>query len=96
MTFKLSDVFLIFDSFEQFQKRFSMQLNSTTLRFFVVGSDGGNGGDISCFLLCFMFYNNPPHSNLEVLQNQTDGSVRGTLFWVLNETSTAFGARMLR
>ena len=33
MTFKLSDVFLIFDSFEQFQKRFSMQLNSTTLRF---------------------------------------------------------------
>ncbi|KAM4579523.1 DNA mismatch repair protein Msh3 isoform 2-T2 [Fundulus diaphanus] len=34
--------------------------------------------------------------NLEILNNQTDGSVRGSLLWVLDHTRTAFGRRLLR
>ncbi|XP_015245692.1 PREDICTED: DNA mismatch repair protein Msh3 [Cyprinodon variegatus] len=34
--------------------------------------------------------------NLEILKNQTDGSVRGSLLWVLDHTRTAFGRRLLR
>ncbi|XP_072038538.1 DNA mismatch repair protein Msh3-like [Amphiura filiformis] len=33
--------------------------------------------------------------NLEIFKNQTDGSSQGSLFWVLNHTSTKFGSRML-
>ncbi|MED6236859.1 hypothetical protein ATANTOWER_015239 [Ataeniobius toweri] len=34
--------------------------------------------------------------NLEILNNQTDGSVRGSLMWVLDHTRTTFGRRLLR
>ncbi|XP_005795118.2 DNA mismatch repair protein Msh3 isoform X1 [Xiphophorus maculatus] len=34
--------------------------------------------------------------NLEILNNQTDGSVRGSLLWVLDHTHTPFGRRLLR
>ncbi|XP_077378890.1 DNA mismatch repair protein Msh3 isoform X2 [Festucalex cinctus] len=34
--------------------------------------------------------------NLEILNNQTDGSVRGSLLWVLDHTRTPFGRRLLR
>ncbi|CAJ1069112.1 DNA mismatch repair protein Msh3 isoform X1 [Xyrichtys novacula] len=34
--------------------------------------------------------------NLEILNNQTDGSVKGSLLWVLDHTRTAFGKRLLR
>ncbi|XP_053727295.1 DNA mismatch repair protein Msh3 isoform X2 [Synchiropus splendidus] len=34
--------------------------------------------------------------NLEVLQNQTDGGVRGSLLWVMDHTRTLFGRRLLR
>lgn len=36
-----------------------------------------------------------PYRNLEVLENQTDGSTRGTLLWSLDETVTPFGSRLL-
>ncbi|XP_041644145.1 DNA mismatch repair protein Msh3 isoform X2 [Cheilinus undulatus] len=34
--------------------------------------------------------------NLEILNNQTDGGVKGSLLWVLDHTRTAFGKRLLR
>ncbi|XP_062307343.1 DNA mismatch repair protein Msh3 isoform X1 [Osmerus eperlanus] len=34
--------------------------------------------------------------NLEVLCNQTDGGVRGSLLWVLDHTHTSFGKRLMR
>ncbi|KAF7653579.1 hypothetical protein LDENG_00081240 [Lucifuga dentata] len=34
--------------------------------------------------------------NLEILTNQTDGGVRGSLLWVLDHTHTPFGRRLLR
>ncbi|XP_038077644.1 DNA mismatch repair protein Msh3-like [Patiria miniata] len=34
--------------------------------------------------------------NLEIFKNQTDGSGRGSLFWVLDHTKTRFGSRLLR
>ncbi|XP_040011812.1 DNA mismatch repair protein Msh3 isoform X2 [Xiphias gladius] len=34
--------------------------------------------------------------NLEILNNQTDGSVKGSLLWVLDHTCTPFGRRLMR
>ncbi|XP_055017861.1 DNA mismatch repair protein Msh3 isoform X2 [Boleophthalmus pectinirostris] len=34
--------------------------------------------------------------NLEILRNQTDGLVKGSLLWVLDHTHTAFGRRLMR
>ena len=34
--------------------------------------------------------------NLEILANQSDGSVKGSLLWLLGQTKTVFGARLLR
>uniref|UniRef100_A0A1A8HDR7 DNA mismatch repair protein MSH3 n=1 Tax=Nothobranchius korthausae TaxID=1143690 RepID=A0A1A8HDR7_9TELE len=34
--------------------------------------------------------------NLEILTNQTDGGVKGSLLWVLDHTRTAFGRRLMR
>ncbi|XP_028313343.1 DNA mismatch repair protein Msh3 isoform X2 [Gouania willdenowi] len=34
--------------------------------------------------------------NLEILNNQTDGGVRGSLLWVLDHTQTPFGKRLMR
>ena len=34
--------------------------------------------------------------NLELFRNQTDGKERGSLLWVLNQTNTRFGSRLLR
>ncbi|XP_041855625.1 DNA mismatch repair protein Msh3 [Melanotaenia boesemani] len=34
--------------------------------------------------------------NLEILNNQTDGRVKGSLFWVLDNTRTLFGRRLMR
>ncbi|XP_037114435.1 DNA mismatch repair protein Msh3 isoform X1 [Syngnathus acus] len=34
--------------------------------------------------------------NLEILTNQTDGGVRGSLLWVLDHTRTPFGRRLMR
>uniref|UniRef100_A0A7N6FCF4 DNA mismatch repair proteins mutS family domain-containing protein n=1 Tax=Anabas testudineus TaxID=64144 RepID=A0A7N6FCF4_ANATE len=34
--------------------------------------------------------------NLEILNNQTDGGVRGSLLWVLDHTRTPFGRRLIR
>lgn len=35
-------------------------------------------------------------ANLEIYHNSTDYSEHGSLFWVLNHTSTRFGKRLLR
>ncbi|KAH6918993.1 DNA mismatch repair protein MSH3 [Coprinopsis sp. MPI-PUGE-AT-0042] len=35
-------------------------------------------------------------TNLEIYRNETDGSVRGSLMWILDRTKTKFGARLLR
>ena len=35
-------------------------------------------------------------SNLEVFRNETDFTVKGSLLWVLDNTKTKFGARMLK
>ncbi|XP_028270128.1 DNA mismatch repair protein Msh3 isoform X2 [Parambassis ranga] len=34
--------------------------------------------------------------NLEILNNQTDGTVKGSLLWVLDRTRTPFGKRLMR
>ncbi|RXG51223.1 DNA mismatch repair protein Msh3 [Armadillidium vulgare] len=38
----------------------------------------------------------PTLRNLEVVLNSADGNEKGSLFWVLNQTNTKFGARVLR
>lgn len=43
-----------------------------------------------------MHLNGATVANLELFRNSTDGSPTGSLFWVVNKTSTAFGARLLR
>lgn len=34
--------------------------------------------------------------NLEILRNQTDGAMKGSLLWVLDHSRTAFGRRLMR
>lgn len=34
--------------------------------------------------------------NLEILQNNANGQVKGSLLWLLDHTSTAFGARLMK
>lgn len=35
-------------------------------------------------------------TNLEIYRNNTDNSIRGSLIWILDQTKTKFGARLLR
>ena len=43
-----------------------------------------------------MLLNGTTLTSLEIYQNQTDHSGKGSLFWTLNRTQTRFGQRMLR
>ena len=43
-----------------------------------------------------MLLNGNTLSSLEVYQNQTDHTVKGSLFWTLDRTQTRFGSRLLR
>ncbi|KAM5451213.1 Mismatch repair protein msh3 [Microsporum audouinii] len=43
-----------------------------------------------------MLLNGNTLTNLEIYQNQTDYSSRGSLFWSMNRTRTKFGQRLLR
>nr|XP_006004451.2 PREDICTED: DNA mismatch repair protein Msh3 isoform X1 [Latimeria chalumnae] len=44
----------------------------------------------------YMNMNGTMLKNLEIFQNQTNGSVKGSLFWVLDHTQTSFGRRLLK
>ena len=44
----------------------------------------------------YMLLNGNTLSSLEIYQNQTDYTAKGSLMWVLNRTKTTFGARLLR
>ncbi|MFA0752174.1 MAG: hypothetical protein SLRJCFUN_002577, partial [Candidatus Fervidibacter sp.] len=44
----------------------------------------------------FMLLDNATRRNLELVQSLRDGSVYGTLLWVLDETTTPMGGRLLR
>ena len=35
-------------------------------------------------------------TNLEIYRNNTNNSIRGSLIWILDQTKTKFGARLLR
>jgi DNA mismatch repair protein MSH3 len=43
-----------------------------------------------------MLLNGNTLTSLEIYQNQTDHTVKGSLFWTLDRTSTKFGQRLLR
>lgn len=43
-----------------------------------------------------MLLSGPTLTHLEVLQNATDGTTSGSLFWLLDECATAMGRRLLR
>ena len=43
-----------------------------------------------------MLLNGNTLTSLEIYQNQTDHSAKGSLFWTLDRTQTRFGARLLR
>lgn len=43
-----------------------------------------------------MLLNGTTLTSLEIYQNQTDRSAKGSLFWALNRTQTRFGQRLLR
>ena len=43
-----------------------------------------------------MLLNGNTLTSLEIYQNQTDHTTRGSLFWTLDRTQTKFGARLLR
>ncbi|KAF8309367.1 hypothetical protein DL93DRAFT_2100103 [Clavulina sp. PMI_390] len=57
-------------------------------------------GDASAFTKfterSHMLLNGNTLSNLEVYENQTDHSVRGSLLWILDKTKTRFGSRLMR
>lgn len=44
----------------------------------------------------FMYLDNSSRSNLELLQTQRDKSFPGSLIWLLDQTQTTMGARLLR
>jgi DNA mismatch repair protein MSH3 len=44
----------------------------------------------------YMLLNGNTLSSLEIYQNQTDHSSRGSLFWTMDRTKTRFGQRLLR
>ncbi|GFO14525.1 DNA mismatch repair protein msh3 [Plakobranchus ocellatus] len=44
----------------------------------------------------FMYLSSQCLHNLEVFQNSCDGSEKGSLFWILDNTRTKFGSRLLR
>lgn len=44
----------------------------------------------------YMLLNGNTLTNLEIYQNQTDHTVKGSLFWSLDRTRTRFGQRLLR
>ena len=44
----------------------------------------------------FMLLDNATRRNLELVQSLRDGSVYGTLLWVLDETTTPMGGRLIR
>jgi len=44
----------------------------------------------------YMLLNGNTLSSLEIYQNQTDFSSKGSLFWTMNRTKTRFGQRLLR
>lgn len=57
--------------------------------------------DLTKYFQCFsgrshMLLNGTTLSSLEIYQNQTDRSERGSLFWTLDRTRTRFGKRLLR
>ena len=55
------------------------------------------GKSFQCFSVrSLMSLNGTTLSSLEIYQNQTDRTGRGTLFWVLDRTKTRFGQRLLR
>ncbi|KAH9926110.1 muts domain V-domain-containing protein [Fomitopsis serialis] len=43
-----------------------------------------------------MLLNGNTLTNLEIYRNETDYTTKGSLMWILDQTSTKFGARMLR
>ena len=43
-----------------------------------------------------MLLNGNTLTSLEIYQNQTDHTIKGSLFWTLDRTQTKFGARLLR
>ena len=43
-----------------------------------------------------MLLNGNTLSSLEIYQNQTDYTVKGSLFWTMDRTKTRFGQRLLR
>lgn len=43
-----------------------------------------------------MLLNGNTLTSLEIYQNQTDHSTKGSLFWMMNRTQTKFGGRLLR
>jgi DNA mismatch repair protein MSH3 len=44
----------------------------------------------------YMLLNGNTLSSLEIYQNQTDYTTKGSLFWTMNRTKTRFGQRLLR
>ncbi|XP_074935705.1 DNA mismatch repair protein Msh3 [Phalacrocorax aristotelis] len=44
----------------------------------------------------YVTINGTTMKNLEILQNQTDMKIKGSLFWVLDHTKTSFGRRRLK
>lgn len=43
-----------------------------------------------------MLLNANTMANLEIYRNSTNYSEQGSLFWILNRTSTSFGKRLFR
>ncbi len=58
--------------------------------FILTGNIHPFGGDVTMKLSGNTLF------NLELLSNNTTGTEKGSLYWVLNHTSTAFGARLLK
>ncbi|PCH38453.1 hypothetical protein WOLCODRAFT_65402 [Wolfiporia cocos MD-104 SS10] len=55
----------------------------------------------TCFFARFaerthMLLNSNTLTNLEIYRNETDFTAKGSLLWILNQTTTKFGARLLR
>ncbi|KAG8217898.1 muts domain V-domain-containing protein [Butyriboletus roseoflavus] len=81
-SFHIADAFLGARYFTKFANRTHMLLNASTLA--------------NLFVPCPLLKSSLTGPCREVYQNQTDYTAKGSLIWVLDRTTTKFGARLLK
>lgn len=88
--FRVEDCLRETKFFAKFTERTHMLLNGNTLTNLCVPS----ASTLESLLQCAHAHGD--WAGREIYRNQTDYTTKGSLMWILDQTSTKFGARMLR